>query len=377
VHDVDLVQIPSGDVELELVLAGTSTPLVGAKVEVAGTPVTGLVSDANGEVLLADLPVGVQFIAKVGRFGRKLTDVPVVAVENQTTHVQVEIVPGFSDDFDFDQAWIAGAGDDNAIDGLWERAIPFGSYSNGIIGPEEDASPTGLGYAYVTENHVPGAFAGTSDVDGGKTTLRSPVFDGTSLGTLTLTYQRWFSNRAPSQSNDQFRADVSTDGGATWTNLETIDFGYDAWAAAAIELNQLVTITNQMQIRFVAEDLGSNTYVEAGIDDVVIMSSITGVDGLDVAAGAMGLDEPIPNPFRATTRLAFDLPATGRAELAVFDVTGRRVTTLLRGDRVAAGSHRASWDGRDESGRQVATGVYFVKLVTAEGTRARKVTFVR
>ena len=91
----------------------------------------------------------------------------------------------------------------------------------------------------------------------------------------------------------------------------------------------------------------------------------------------MHLDEPMPNPFRATTRLAFDLPATGRAELAVYDVAGRRVTTLLRGDRVAAGSHRATWDGRDEAGRQVATGVYFVKLVTAEGTRTRKVTFVR
>jgi choice-of-anchor B domain-containing protein len=378
VHDVDLVQLPNGDVELVLVRAGTSAPVAGARVEVPGTPVSGLVSDANGEVVLADLPAGTPFVAKIGLFGRKLTDVTVVASENLTTQVQVEVAAGFSDDFDFDQVWIVGAPDDGATDGIWERAIPFGSYSQGIIGPDEDATPTGLGYAYVTENHVPGAFAGSSDVDGGKTTLLSPVFDGTGFGTLTLTYQRWFSNRAPTQSDDEFRADASTDGGATWTNLETIDFGYDSWAAAAIALDPLLTISDQMQIRFVAEDLGSNTYVEAGIDDVVILTSVTGAPGMEgVAAARLDFAAPMPNPFRASTCFAFEMPVTGPAELAVFDIAGRRVATLMRGDRVAAGSHRAVWNGRDEAGRPVATGVYFAKLVTADGTRTRKVTLMR
>jgi choice-of-anchor B domain-containing protein len=378
VHDVDLVQLPSGDVELELLFAGTSTPLVGAKVEVPGSPLQGLESGGDGKVLVPDLPAGPSFPIKIGKFGRALTEITVVASAGVTTEVQVELAPGFHDDFDFDQAWIVGAGDDDATDGIWERAIPVGSYSIGIIAPAEDATPTGLGFAYVTEQHVPGAFAGTSDVDNGKTTLLTPVFDGTNLGALTLTYQRWFSNRAPSPSTDEFRADVSTDGGASWTNLETLDLGYDAWALASIELSSFVTVTDQMQIRFVAEDLGSNTYLEAAIDDVAILTPATDAPGVLAPTGVrLDFGAPVPNPFRSATRLSFDLPSTGPAELAVFDVSGRRVATVLRGDRVAAGTHRATWDGRDEQGRRVATGVYFAKLVTADGSLTRKVTLMR
>jgi len=350
---------------------------VGAKVEVPGSPITGLESGPDGKVLVPDLPVGVSLVAKVGKFGRKLTEIQLVVAEGITTEMQVEVAPGFADDFDFDQAWIVGAADDDATDGIWERAIPVGSYSIGIIGPDEDATPAGLGWAYVTENHVPGAFAGTSDVDDGKTTLLSPVFDGTGLGNLTLTYQRWFSNRAPVQSDDQFRADVSTDGGASWTNLETIDLGYDAWALATIELVPLVTLTDQMQIRFVAEDLGSNTYVEAGIDDVAILTGSTDASPVGAASARLRLSAPVPNPFRASTRLSFEIPAAGPAELAVFDVSGRRVATLLHGDRVAAGLHRVTWDGRDERGSRVAAGVYFAKLVTSAGSETRKVALLR
>jgi choice-of-anchor B domain-containing protein len=377
VHDVDLVQLPFGAVELELLVANTTTPIVGARVGVADTPLQGLVSDANGKVLIPGLPVGLPWVATIGKFGRKLSDVTVTSSEGSTTTVSVEVAPGFADDFDFDQAWIVGAGDDDATDGIWERAIPVGSYFIGVVGPEEDASPTGEGYAYVTERHVPGAFVGTSDVDNGKTTLISPVFDGTGLGTLTLTYQRWFSNRAPSQSDDEFRADVSTDGGASWTNLETIALGYDAWALASIELNALIPITDEMQVRFVAEDLGSNTYVEAGIDDVAIFSTVTDAPRVEETASRLDFASPVPNPFRDATRLSFELPISGPAEISIFDISGRRVVTLLRGDRVAAGAHRVSWDGRDSDGRNVATGIYFAKLVTQDGAMSRKVTLMR
>jgi hypothetical protein len=214
-------------------------------------------------------------------------------------------------------------------------------------------------------------------VDGGKTTLLSPVFDASDLGSLTLRYQRWFSNRAPAPDGDEFRADVSTDGGSSWTNLETVSIGTDSWALVSVDLTSLVPATAAMQLRFVAEDVNAATYVEAGVDDVEILSSATDAAFVVAAPAGLSLAVPAPNPFRAATTLAFDLPAAGRATLEIFDVTGRRVAVLLRGERVAAGRHTVTWSGEDDRGARVAPGVYFAKLTAGDGERTRKLVRIR
>jgi hypothetical protein len=78
-----------------------------------------------------------------------------------------------------------------------------------------------------------------------------------------------------------------------------------------------------------------------------------------------------PNPFRSSTTFRFELPRAGRAELVVFDVTGRRVKTLVSGD-LAAGRFDAVWDGRDELGARTSPGVYFVRLQTQGYGETRK-----
>jgi len=73
------------------------------------------------------------------------------------------------------------------------------------------------------------------------------------------------------------------------------------------------------------------------------------------------LHAPSPTPFQSTTTLRWAQPNAGVVQLAVFDVTGRRVRTLV--DRtVDAGEFTTSWDGRDDAGARVAPGIYFVRL---------------
>lgn len=376
VHDVELATLPVGDAEIT-VLTLDDTPIEGAVLEFENAPIGPFTTDALGRVVVSGLPTELVWTVQVGRFGHTLTETSVVTNTSTTTDVQVNLPPGFQDDFEGNQGWVAGALGDTATDGLWERTHPEGSYFLGIVGPDTDASESGEGLAFVTESNSGGAFVGTSDVDNGHTTLLSPVFDATGFGSLTLTYDRWFSNRAPSQSTDEFRADVSTDGGSTWANLETIDFGTDSWAAVVIDLTAVVTPTAQMQLRFVAEDLESNTYVEAGVDNVVITSDAT--DAPVFSANAADLEVRLvgPNPFHGRTEVEFDLPRPGAARVDVFDVSGRRVTTLLRGERLAAGTHRVAWDGRDADAQRVAPGVYFVRMRANEGSVSRKVTLVR
>jgi len=79
-----------------------------------------------------------------------------------------------------------------------------------------------------------------------------------------------------------------------------------------------------------------------------------------------------PNPFHGETTIRFSLARSGPARLEVFDVSGRRVRALIDG-ALASGAHAAIWDGADDSGRAAARGVYFLRLVTLDGTATRKV----
>lgn len=80
-----------------------------------------------------------------------------------------------------------------------------------------------------------------------------------------------------------------------------------------------------------------------------------------------------PNPFNPVTSIAFSMPATADAELTVFDIAGRRVATLIS-EEVEVGRHEVVWDGTNEAGEPVASGVYFSRLMAlGEETSAKMV----
>ncbi len=89
-----------------------------------------------------------------------------------------------------------------------------------------------------------------------------------------------------------------------------------------------------------------------------------------------GLRTIAPNPFAPGTSVAFDLPAACRVELAVYDARGRRVRGLADA-AFAAGGHFVPWDGSDDSGRPVASGVYFVRLRAGSLEQVQKITRLR
>jgi hypothetical protein len=85
----------------------------------------------------------------------------------------------------------------------------------------------------------------------------------------------------------------------------------------------------------------------------------------------LSLAQNAPNPFGSATTVRFAVPAEGPVNLEVFDVAGRRVARLV--DRVlVAGSHAATWDGRDASGSRVASGVYLYRLTAGGQSTSRE-----
>jgi len=95
------------------------------------------------------------------------------------------------------------------------------------------------------------------------------------------------------------------------------------------------------------------------------------------AAGAGRLELACaPNPFNPITEITCRLPAAGPVVLAVYDAAGRRVALLASGHH-EAGEHTFRWTGRDESGREVGSGVYFSRLETQSGTLIDKMVLLR
>jgi hypothetical protein len=128
-----------------------------------------------------------------------------------------------------------------------------------------------------------GASVGTNDIDGGTTTLYSPIYDLSGLTAPVVSYWRWYNNSAGSNpGQDSMEIEVSSDGGATWASLEVVGPTSDntgGWILASHDLAAIVTPTSQVQLRFRASDLGGGSIVEAAIDDLEISEFSCGGGG--------------------------------------------------------------------------------------------------
>ena len=253
--------------------------------------------------------------------------------------------------------------DGAAASSAWVHVDPVGS----TIQPEDDHTPAGT-LCWVTGQ--------TNDVDNGRTTLLSPVFDLTGATSASLRYWKWF---VTDSTTDEFDLWLSNDGGATWLRVEHDPAGNPGWEAVEHDLGALFPTLGLLRLKITAEDFGAVNEVEAAVDDIAILASfedLTGVgDGLEVAFPQQ-LEQNRPNPFNPVTEIKFSLPAAGRARLAVYDAQGRLLRELLAGTQ-PAGPGSVTWDGRDAAGRPVASGVYLYRLETAAGTQAKRMLLIK
>jgi hypothetical protein len=141
-------------------------------------------------------------------------------------------------------------------------------------------------------------------------------------------------------------------------------------------------------------DTLSATLGQTAVDSVTVDDSTFGKIGYGIPRSAVtahlgfwlprrtGGDEPAPatvgatnafalanhpNPFNESTTISYLLPMEGYVRLEIFDPTGRRVRLLVSGAQ-SAGAHRSEWDGHDDAGGTLATGVYIYRLELTSGT---------
>jgi len=88
------------------------------------------------------------------------------------------------------------------------------------------------------------------------------------------------------------------------------------------------------------------------------------------------LSQNFPNPFNANTVISFALPKTGHVKLEIYNILGQKVKVLVD-EMVTAGYKRVVWDGKDNSGTDVASGVYFYRIKTQETVEVMKMTLLK
>jgi choice-of-anchor B domain-containing protein len=406
-HDVTLLPAPSSPVGGAAVRLDDRLPVPGAVVAPPGAPWQG-VTDAAGRYQVGAVPLGA-YRATCLRAGYAplARDIDVRAGEDRDD--EWELLPAaWYDSCDTDRGWSTFTTGDHALEGQWERAVPYGTYSApnavgavagrsvarpaprheggevgvevlafGPVAPPFDATPGAGGFCFVTGNGPPGAGVGDHDVDGGQTTLTSPPLNLTSMEDPVVGFWRWYSMSTPGDP-DSFLVEVSADG-STWVGVRSLRESDPAWRFDSFHVKDFITPSASVRVRFIAQDDGPGGIVEAAVDDVAVWDGTLVPSPLPPAPPApsvAALDAPRPTPTRGAATITLRLSRAERARVVVFDLHGRRVATLW--DGVApAGALSLVWDGRDARGLRAASGVYWVRAEAAGADLLRKVVRAR
>lgn len=112
------------------------------------------------------------------------------------------------------------------------------------------------------------------------------------------------------------------------------------------------------------------------VDDVAFAEDVGSGVGDTPTASGVELYQNVPNPFNPTTRISFQLAKREKVEISVYDVRGRLVSTLFKG-QLGAGPHSVTWDGTTAQGTRASSGVYLYVLRTSTEEVARRMVLLK
>ncbi len=234
-----------------------------------------------------------------------LSSVIPIGAANPEANIPYYILVGYNleltNDFDFNNfagSWTYGfpMPIDSATTGMWVDEVPVGMIIDGYeFAPTSQHTPGGFVCAVTQLNTSSTGSAGEKDVDGGRSTLQSPVIDITGYLNPIVSYYRWFSNDPPTSANpgnDPWYVEV-TDDGSTWVPVEFTYVSDNSWRRFTFRVSDYVNQTANFQMKFMVSDsiltsIGppgcatspfcGGSLVEAALDDVQIWSQqITGL----------------------------------------------------------------------------------------------------
>jgi hypothetical protein len=192
----------------------------------------------------------------------------------------------------------------------------------------------------------------------------------------------WVALHLPDRTDRYFRTDFRPPG----DSLEQFDLVFSAGNDRTLSFDIPDSLLTYYSAKLILDigsafDLGERTSVRLPNDcrgAQLLVGSKGPIDGRIEAnlPTEYALLQNFPNPFNPSTAIRFALPASGRVQLAVYNSLGQEVARLLDNE-LAAGVYTIDWDGRNASGKSVASGVYFYRLTATDFTKTRKMLLLK
>jgi hypothetical protein len=231
------------------------------------------------------------YLSVVGQQSGEVT-LPAAGASGPFDVVVGSVVSTFEDNFESDTGWTVTGAASGRPAGRWERGVPNGNGSRGDAPTDFDGS----GQCFLTGNGGPNS---NTDVDAGETILTSPALDALSVGDAHVSYARWYDNTGSGQGaapgTDTFKVQISNDNGASWVALETVGpntaQSSGGWFEVSFRVADFVTPTEQVRVRFIADDLGEGSVVEAAVDAFGLRGVVC-EDVIDPGCSPADLAEP-------------------------------------------------------------------------------------
>ena len=104
---------------------------------------------------------------------------------------------------------------------------------------------------------------------------------------------------------------------------------------------------------------------------------VTNLGSTTILPSSFALETNFPNPFNPSTSIEYALPVAAPVLLNVYDVLGQKIRVLVSDSNHKAGYHSMTWDGRDDNGRMVGSGLYLYRLQAGDFTKVRKKTLLK
>ena len=207
--------------------------------------------------------------------------------------------------------------------------------------------------------------------------LTSSAIDCQNLYGLHLKFMRWLGVESPDYDHAYVR--VSNDGThwtTVWANEAEMTAG--SWEEADLDISAIADNQDSVYLRWTMGTTdGGWTYCGWNLDDVQIL----GVEDVTIGISEPALAIPgnlhnNPNPFTDQTSITYKLEVEGQVSLIIYDMSGRKTRTLVDGYQ-HAGIHEALWDGADEGGTQLESGIYICTLRTDGQLISKKILMIR
>ena len=174
---------------------------------------------------------------------------------------------------------------------------------------------------------------------------------------------------------------VSDDSGKSWKTLQSITGRKGFFTQKSVYLRHFTGPgEDHVTFRFLIVTDSTGQADGVFIDDisVIVSDKITGISHGEKASIPQHfyLKQNYPNPFNPTTKIEYGIAKTTRVNLVVYNVLGQRVRTLVNALQ-KPGRYTVQWDGKDDRGRPVPTGIYFYQLITPQTVKTKKLLLLK